>query len=323
MSHDHHHAHDHGHSHDHGHGHGHGHDHAHHGHGAHAHGDGSQKRLAIALVLAGLFMGAELVAGMLSGSLALIADAGHMFTDAASLALAYAAIQVSRRPADPRRSYGYDRFQVLAAFANGLSLLFIAVWICAEAVGRLLHPVEIMAGTMLWVAVGGLVINIVMFAVLHGGDRENLNMSGAIAHVIGDLAASVAAIAAALMVRYLGWIKADPVLSMVVAGMILKSGWAISRQAAHVLLEGAPDDLDAVRLAADLPKAVAGVCDVHHVHVWMLTPEKRVMTLHARLEADADADRATREIGVWLRDKHGISHATVQVERGGCAEPHH
>lgn len=287
------------------------------------HGSGNQKRLSIALVLAGVFMGAELVAGLLSGSLALIADAGHMFTDAAALALAYAAIRVSARPADPRRSYGYDRFQVLAAFANGLSLLFIAVWIFAEGIARLLHPVEIMAGTMLLVAVGGLVINIIMFAVLHGGDRDNLNMSGAIAHVIGDLAASVAAIIAALVVKYLGWTPADPLLSMLVAGMILRSGWMISRQSAHVLLEGTPDDFDAARLTAELPQAIAGVCDVHHVHVWMLTPEKRVMTLHARLEPDADADRTTREIGAWLREKHGISHATVQVERGGCAEPHH
>jgi cobalt-zinc-cadmium efflux system protein len=318
------HGHQHGHDHDHEHGHDHAHDHHGHGHdhGAHAHG-ANQRRLSIALVLAGLFMGAELVAGLLSGSLALIADAGHMFTDAAALALAYAAIQVSARPADKRRSYGYDRFQVLAAFANGLSLIFIAIWIFAEGIARLLHPVEIMAGTMLLVATGGLVINVAMFAVLHGGDRENLNMSGAIAHVIGDLAASVAAIAAALIVKYLGWAPADPLLSMLVAAMILRSGWMISKQSAHVLLEGTPDDMDAVRLAADLPKAVAGVCDVHHVHVWMLTPQKRVMTLHARLEAEADADCATREIGAWLLKHHGIAHATVQIERGGCAEPNH
>lgn len=268
-------------------------------------------------------MGVELVAGLMSGSLALIADAGHMLTDAGALALAYAAIRISLRPADTRRSYGYDRVQVLAAFVNGLSLLFIAVWISAEALGRLWHPVPVMAMPMLVVAVVGLVVNLLMFAVLHGGDRENLNMSGALAHVLGDLAASVAAIAAAGIILATGWTAADPLLSVLVALMILRSGWRIARQSAHVLIEGAPDNFDADQLARELPRQVSGVCDVHHVHVWMLTPEKRMMTLHARIDADADADRTTREIGGWLRQHHGIVHATVQIERDGCAEPHH
>lgn len=265
----------------------------------------------------------EVVAGLLSGSLALIADAGHMLTDSASLALAYAAIRISARPADPRRSYGYDRLQILAAFVNGISLLFISLWIVVEAARRLFNPVEILAGPMLAVAIGGFVVNLAMFAVLHGGDHKNLNMSGAIAHVLSDLAGSAAAIIAALVILYTGWTPADPLLSALVAVMILRTGWRVARQSAHVLLEGTPDNFDMVKLAADLPREIAGVCDIHHVHVWMLTPEKRMMTLHARLDVDADADRATRDIGAWLRQRHGIVHATVQIERGGCAEPHH
>lgn len=304
--------------------------HTHHDHSqhTHAHGEGhthntNEIRLLIALIVTTLFMGVEVVAGFLSGSLALIADAGHMLTDAAALALAYAAIRISRRPADTLRSYGYDRLQILAAFVNGISLLFIALWIFLEALRRLLNPVEILAGPMLAVACAGFLVNLAMFAVLHGGDRNNLNMSGAIAHVLSDLAASAAAVLAALAILYAGWTAADPLLSALVALMILRTGWRVARQSGHVLLEGAPENFDAAALIQDLPRAITGVCDIHHVHVWMLTPEKRMMTLHARLEADADADRATREIGAWLRQHHGIVHATIQIERDGCAEPHH
>lgn len=286
-------------------------------------GADGERRLLIALVLAVLFMGVEVVAGFWSGSLALLADAGHMLTDAAALALAYAAIRIGRRPADAQRSYGYGRLQVLAAFVNGLSLLLIAAWILIEAAHRLFQPVPVLAGPMLAVATGGLLINVLMFTVLHGGDRSNLNLRGALAHVIGDMAASVAAIIAAAVILYTGWTPADPLLSALVALMIVRSGWTLSRESAHVLLEGAPENFDGERLARELPLAISGVCDVHHVHAWMLTPEKRMLTLHARIEDGTDADRATREIGAWLREHHAIAHATVQIERGGCTEPHH
>lgn len=321
-SHDHVHASEHGHDHSHHH-----HDHEHgHGHGhAHIHlpAVGGERRLLAALVLTALFMVAEVGAGFLSGSLALLADAGHMLTDAVSLGLAWAAIRISRRPADRQRSYGYDRVQVLAAFVNGLTLMAMSVWIVVEAGTRLLHPVQIHATPMMTVAVLGLLVNIAAFAVLHGGAHDNLNMRGAVAHVLGDLLGSVAAIAAAGAILLWGWTQADPLLSALVALLILRSAWRLTRQSGHVLLEGVPEDFDADGLEAELPRAVAGVADVHHVHVWMLSPEKKMLTLHARIADAADPDRVTHDINVYLGRHHGISHVTVQIEKNTCAAPRH
>jgi cobalt-zinc-cadmium efflux system protein len=325
ATHDHaYHAADHGHSHDHDHGHDHDHSH-HHGHGHHHAPTGGEKRLLLALALTGLFMVVEVAAGFLSGSLALLADAGHMLTDTISLGLAWAAIRISRRPADLRRSYGYDRVQVLAAFVNGFTLIAISAWILVEAALRLINPIVVQGESMFVVAVVGLGVNIAAFAILHGGARENLNMRGALIHVLGDLLGSVAAIVAAAIILWTGWMQADPLLSALVALLILRGAWQITRQSGHVLLEGAPEDLDIARLQADLPLAVAGVTDIHHVHAWMLSPEKKMLTLHARVsgENDTDADRITREIGDFLGQRHGIAHVTVQIERDTCSEPHH
>ena len=319
-SHDQHHGHSHGQ--DHHHAHGHGHDHGHgHGH-AHVH-TGSERRLLVALVLTGLFMVAEVAAGLLSNSLTLLADAGHMLTDTISLGLAWAAIRISRRPADHRRSYGYDRVQVLAAFVNGFTLIAMSVWILVEAALRVANPVTVHATPMLVVAVAGLGVNIVAFAILQGGARENLNMRGALIHVLGDLLGSVAAIAAAAIIMWTGWMQVDPLLSALVAVLILRGAWQLTRQSGHVLLEGAPDGFDATQLESELPQKVGGLVDVHHVHAWMLSPEKKMLTLHARIGEQEDADRITRDIAAYLGSEHGIAHVTVQIEKLGCAERHH
>lgn len=265
----------------------------------------------------------EVAAGFYSQSLALLADAGHMLTDTVSLGLAWAAIRISRRPADHLRSYGYDRVQVLAAFLNGVTLIAISVWIVAEAAMRLVNPVTVQGQPMFVVALIGLGVNIAAFAILHGGAKENLNMRGALIHVLGDLLGSVAAIVAALVILWTGWMQADPLLSALVAVLILRGAWQITRQSAHVLLEGAPEDLDIALLQIELPKAVVGITDVHHVHAWMLSPEKKMLTLHARVAGEGDADRVTREIGSFLSERHGIAHVTVQIERDACSEPHH
>lgn len=309
-------THDHSH-HDHAHQHAHQHDHDHHAHGA------SENRLLIALVLTAGFMLVEAVTGVLSGSLALLADASHMLTDSVSLGLAFAAVRISRRPADARRSYGYDRMQVLAAFVNGVALLALSAWIIAEAVMRVMHPVPVLAVPMLAVATAGLVVNVLAFAALHGGDRDNLNMRGAIAHVISDMLGSVAAIVAALAILLCGWTWADPVLSVLVALLIVRNAWQITHQSAHVLLEGAPEGFDVATLETELPRAIAGIRNVHHIHAWMLSPEKSMLTLHACIEQGADADVLTRQINQYLQKHHKIVHATIQIERGDCAEPHH
>lgn len=303
--------------------HDHPHDHAH-SQGHHDHSNGaSENRLLIALALTATFMVVEAVAGFWSVSLALLADASHMLTDAVSLGLAFAAARISRRPADARRSYGYDRMQVLAAFVNGFTLIALSIWIVAEAILRLLQPQPVLATPMLVVAVAGLLVNLIAFAVLRGGANENLNMRGAMAHVLSDMLGSAAAIVAALAILLCGWTFADPLLSALVALLLLRNAWQITHQSAHVLLEGAPDGFDVATLEAELPRAIAGIRNIHHVHAWMLSPEKPMLTLHACIEQHADADALTRQINIYLHKHHKIAHATVQIERGDCAEPHH
>jgi cobalt-zinc-cadmium efflux system protein len=319
LSHSHPHSsgHDHdGHGHDHGHRHDHGDGRGHHGH---AH-DASERRLLVALGLTAGFMLAEVIGGLYAGSLALIADAGHMLTDAASLALAFTAMRVSRKPADPRRSYGYDRMQVLAAFVNGIALIGLVGWIAVEAVLRLFRPVEVLAGPMLWIAGAGLLVNLLSFSVLHGGADENLNVRGALAHVAGDLLGSVAAIAAAGVIMLTGWQQADPLLSLLVAGLILKTAVQLTRESAHILLEGTPESVDVRRLETQLVAEVDGLVGVHHVHLWSITPQRRVMTLHAVLDPGCGGDEAVAAIARVLKQRARVDHVTVQVERKACAD---
>ncbi|OBX37153.1 zinc transporter ZitB [Halomonas elongata] len=291
-----------------------------HDHGAHGSHD-SQRRLGWAILLTGSFMVAELVGGVLSGSLALLADAGHMLTDAAALALALFAAWISRRPADTRRSYGYHRVQVLAAFVNGLTLIAIVVWIAIEAVRRLFAPVAVAGSTMLVIAGLGLVVNLVVFAILHMGDRENLNIRGAALHVLGDLLGSVAAIVAAVVILLTGWTPIDPLLSLLVAALILRSAWKLTRESGHILLEGTPEGLDVDRVKRELAEQLPAVRDVHHVHAWSLTPGRHLMSLHAILEEGADQERVLVDIKTMLSDSFAVEHATIQVESWrGCVD---
>ena len=289
----------------------------------HAHGaDGSNlKRVMIALVLTGTFMVVEVIGGIISGSLALLADAGHMLTDTMALALAAAAFHVSKRPAGGSLTYGYQRFQILAAFVNGLSLLLVVGWIFYEAVQRFITPRDILGETMLVVAAAGLVINIISFAVLHSGDQENLNIRGAALHVAGDLLGSVAAIVAAVVIIYTGWTLIDPILSIAVAFLILRSAWVLVKRSAHVLLEGAPDWLDVDDLRDQIVAKVPGVEGIHHVHVWGLTPQQLMLTMHLQLAEDAPSQSAVvRGVKEFLRDEYGIGHSTIEVEIDGCAD---
>lgn len=313
MGHGHHHDHDeHGHGHDHGPGHDHHHSHAH----------SSERRLRGALILTAGFMLVEAIGGIVSGSLALLADAGHMLTDAAALALAWWAARMSSRPADLERTYGYARLQVLAAFVNGLALVFLALWIAVEAARRLWSPVEVQGGLLLIIAAAGLAVNALSLRLLHAGhDHGNLNVQSAAAHVMGDLLGSIAAIAAGLIVWLTGWDAADPLLSLLVAAIILRTGLRFARETGHILLEGSPAGMDLDALAREL-REVPGVSGVHHLHAWSLTPDERMMTLHAVLAEGADADAAIRAIGAQLRERHAVRHVTVQVEREACGEPH-
>jgi cobalt-zinc-cadmium efflux system protein len=253
-------------------------------------------------------------------SLALLADAGHMLTDTASLALAWFAFRIGRRPHDDQRTYGYHRFQVLAAFVNGVSLIAIVGWIGIEAVRRLFAPVEVAGGLMLVIASLGLVVNIVAFLILHGGDRENLNIRGAALHVLGDLLGSIAAIAAAVVIATTGWMPIDPLLSLVVAGLIARSAWLLVRRSGHILLEGTPEWLDVAALRSEVAQALPQILDVHHVHAWMLTSERPLMTMHASVRAGTDHQQALVDLQRFLSERYGIDHATIQVEPQGCMD---
>jgi len=280
----------------------------------------NQRRVGWALAVTATFMVIEAAGGWLSGSLALLADAGHMLTDSLALAVALYAFRLAERPSDPRRSYGYQRAQVLAALGNGTALVLIVVWIAIEAVGRLLEPRPIAVGTMLVVAILGLAANAAAFVILHGGDRNNLNIRGATLHVLSDLLGSVAAIIAAVLIALFGWTRVDPVLSLVVAALVLRNAWKLLRQSAHILLEGTPDwlDLDAVRRV--LCSEVSGVVGIHHMHAWCLTREHPMVTFHVELSGGSDPIAALIDIKQILVAKFGIDHSTVQLETTGCAD---
>ncbi len=304
-----------------------GHDHSGHSHAAHshaghdhAHGATDKTRVLIAAALTGGFMIAEAIGGLVTGSLALIADAGHMLTDSVSLALAWYAFNLAGRAATSRLTYGFDRVKTLVAYTNGLTIFAIGLWICWEAVVRFAVPQPVLGGPMLVVALIGLGVNIAAFFVLHGGDRDSLNMRGALLHVMGDLLGSVAAIVAAVVILSTGWYPIDPILSALVAVILFKSAWSLVREAGQVLLEGVPDRMDRDSIANDIAAKVPGVTEVHHMHVWSMDGSRNMATLHACLADGTDAFGAVTAIKQRLASAHGIGHATVEVEFGACAD---
>lgn len=301
----------------HDHAHDHTHDHAHHhDHGGH----GNRTRLAWTVGLTGSFMVAEAVGGWLTGSLALMADAGHMLTDTGALALAWYAERAAARPADTRHTYGHQRFPVVAAFVNGLALIAIVAWIAAEAIPRLMTPQPVLAGPMIAIAVAGLVVNAVVFFILHGTSRADLNIRGALWHVVGDMLGSAGAIIAAGLILAFGWTAADPILSLVIATLVLRGAWGLVRQSGRILMQAAPEGVDEAAVRTTLEGRVDGLADVHGVHAWSLGSRTPVVTLHARVERGADADAVLASIKAALARRLGVEHATVQVERGMCCD---
>lgn len=306
----------HAHTHDHGHAHGHSlaHDHAGHSHDADMTTADSRRRVVLAALLTGGFMFAEVIGGILSGSLALLADAAHMLTDTGSLMLAWFGYRLAARPADPARSYGFGRMKVLAAFTNGVLLVLLALWIIWEAAARLMAPVPVAGGLMLGVAALGLLVNIIAFRILHGGAHSHdLNLRGALWHVAGDMLGSVAAILAAVLILWQGWTLADPLLSVLVALLALYGGVRIMRDSGHILLEGTPEGLEPERIIADLVANVPGVAAVNHVHAWALTESRPLVTLEVTPAPGASAESVRRAVKERLAKAFGASHATVEV----------
>jgi cobalt-zinc-cadmium efflux system protein len=307
------------HTHGHDHSHDHGHDDHHHAHGpGHVHGadQASEHRLWVAFGLLACFTLVEAGGGLWANSVALYAEAAHMLTDTASLLLAIVAIRMTQRPARADRTYGHRRYQTLAAYTNGLLLLALTAGVLIAATRRLLQPPHVNGTVMLVTAIIGAAANLCAFVALSGA--SSLNERSARLHVLGDLAGSAAAIGASGLILWRGWLIADPLLSFAVSVLILRSGWQLVRNSAHVLLEGAPEGFDAHAVEHDL-RDVPGIQGVHHIHAWSLTGETPMLTLHATLQDGADRHAALTAVMQRLHERFGVDHATVQIEEGECA----
>ncbi|HKO42382.1 MAG TPA: cation diffusion facilitator family transporter [Pyrinomonadaceae bacterium] len=288
-----------------------------HGH-SHTPASKNKKRLVIVLALTTTYLVAEVVGGLLTHSLALLADAGHMLTDVAGLVLALMAIQFAERPATPERTYGFYRVEILAALTNGVVLIGISLYILYEAYERFRNPPEVQSGAMLVVASVGLLINLVGIYLLRAASKESLNMKGAYYEVFSDLLTSIGVIAAALIMLTTGWYYADPLISAGIGLFILPRTWLLLRDAVGVLLEGTPTDVNLAALREAI-KDVAGVADVHDLHVWSLTSGVNAMSVHAVLAAHALHDEVLAAVQKKVTAEFKIAHATVQVECQGCA----
>jgi cobalt-zinc-cadmium efflux system protein len=294
----------------------HSHDHAHHRVATPVH---RENRLLFAFALTLLMLVAEAVGGLISGSLALLADAGHMLVDAAALLFAWLGAHYAQRPADAKRSFGYVRLEILVGYSNALLQFLLVAWIISEALMRFAQPAPILSGTMLVIASTGLVVNaVVLRALTH--DHGDVNTAGARLHVLGDLLGSLGAVVAALLVRYFDWLWADPAVSVLVSLLILGSAWRLLRRSAHILLEGTPEGMDADIVGDTLQREANGVRDVHHVHVWQLTGGRHVATLHARALDGYAPDEVILSIRSVLRERFSVDHATVQLESDACEE---
>ena len=286
-----------------------------HGHHHHAGTSGSGHARALLLVL-GLTAGytvVEVVGGLLTGSLALLADAGHMLSDCTSIGLALGAVWLAGRPATPSRSFGLKRAEILAALANGLLLVGVAVWIIVEAVRRLGDPPDVLGGWMLLVAGIGLVVNLQAAAILFRSNHDSLNVNAALLHVLADLAGSVGVIVAAVVVLVGGWTIADPIVSIGIGLLVLASSWGVLRESVVILLEGVPRGLDAEEIEAAIVGS-PGVVSVHDLHVWTITSGFPALSAHVLVGADEDCHARRQELETLLDGRFGIDHTTLQVE---------
>lgn len=281
----------------------------------HTHGAGTSNRgaLAWALAITASFTVVEAVGGLLTGSLAVLADAVHMLSDNVSLALALFAVWLAGRPATHERTYGYKRAEVLAALANGVLLVALAIWIFVEAALRLADPSEVLAGWMLVIAAVGFCVNAAAGAVLWRARSGSLNVEAAFRHVGADLLGSLGIAVAALLVLATGWLQADPIVSIVIGGLILWSSWAVLRDATSILLESSPRGIDTRAVGEQLAGA-PGVVEVHDLHVWTITSGFPALSAHVLVRPGEDCHRRRRELERLIHDELGIEHTTLQVD---------
>ena len=284
-----------------------------HGHAHSHHGDAPVRALRWALGLTGVLFAVEVAGGIVSNSIALLADAGHMLTDVAALALSLFVAWFSRQPVNPRKTYGYLRAEILAAFVNGAALMLLSAWILWEALQRFGSPEPIAGGLMLVVATAGLVVNLIVARILMAGAEHNLNTRGAYLHVLGDLFSSIGTVAAAIAIRYTGWLPADAIASVVTTGLIMSGAWRLVRESVDILLESTPDHIPLGAVRAQI-EAIPGIESVHDLHVWSVTPAMVAMSAHCIVREPAHHQHVLEHVHDAMR-LFGIEHVTIQIEK--------
>jgi len=289
-----------------------GHQHSHHGH---HHGSRAKHgaRLLWTLALTAGYMVAEVIGGYLADSLALLADAGHMFSDVAALALSLFAAWIAQRPPTPQHSYGYHRAEILAALANGATLIAISLLIFVEAFRRFSSPEPVAGLLMMGIATGGLVVNVIGLVLLHEGKSENLNLHGAWLHLLTDALGSMAALSAGALIWAFGWYWADPLASILIGLLVIYSSWSLLKQAIDILMERTPAHLD-VQAVESAMLTVPGVTQIHDLHIWTITSGMESLSAHAVVVRDHDPQRALEGLRRVLHDRFGIDHITIQIE---------
>lgn len=288
------------------HSHNHSHDHKH---------NANKKALSISFVLIAGFMFVEFIGGYLTNSLALISDAGHMLSDAVALGLSLSALIFGAKAATSSKTYGYKRFEILAALLNGIVLVLLSIFIFKEAIDRLSSPPQVIGQGMMIISTIGLIINIIVAYILHskGSTEDNLNVKSAFLHVIGDLLGSVGAIIAAILIMLFGWYIADPIASMIVSVLVLYSGWKVLKDSVNILMEAKPSNIDTQDVINFL-RSIDDVESVHDLHIWMITSDFAVMTVHLKVKKEANRDQILEKAKQYITEKFGIQHVTIQIE---------
>lgn len=297
---------------------------AHHGHD-HSHAvvtESNAKKLTFALILTSTFLVIEVIAGFITQSLALLSDAAHMFTDAAALAIALVAIKVGKLPVDSKRTFGYQRFEILAALFNALMLFVVAIYILYEAYQRFSQPPDIQSGGMMIVATIGLVINLISMKILFSSSQESLNIKGAYLEVLSDALGSVGVIIGAVIIYFTGWMWVDTLIAIFIGFWVLPRTWILLKQSINILLEGVPDEIDIENLRNDLLK-LKGVESIHQLKVWAITSKNVHLTVHL-FAPQADRNELYKDALEMLTHEHGITEMTLQIEDDECiAHSHH
>ncbi|MFF2909379.1 cation diffusion facilitator family transporter [Paenibacillus sp. NPDC057934] len=290
------------------------HDHTHDHHG-HSHAPNNKKGLLIALIITSGIMFVEFFGGLFTHSLALLSDAGHMLSDIASLALSLVAMIFAAKPASSKNTYGFYRFEVMAALFNGVMLFVIAGLVIREAWQRLFEPTVVASGSMIIIAAIGLLANLVSAWILirKGDVKDNLNVRSAYLHVIGDALGSVGAIVAGVIMQLFSWYAADPIISVLVALLILKSAWGVLKHSFHILMEGTPAALNSDQVRQTLLQ-ISGVANVHDLHIWTITSGLNALSCHLRIEEDRNPQEILQQAVTLIEDKYNISHTTIQIE---------